>query len=57
MFIFYDFFLNRHELLQKSKLRITEDGLNSLNYQILFIKHKKLYTKVLVYYNETEIYP
>lgn len=31
------------------------DGLNSVKYKIIKIIRRKLYTKYLVYYNETEL--
>jgi hypothetical protein len=42
----------RWELLKKNRLRIDKDGLSSLKYNVIKFKKEKLYTKILVYYDE-----
>lgn len=42
-------------ILNETSDRIQYEGLNSVKYKIKKIIRKKLYTKYLVYYNETEI--
>jgi hypothetical protein len=48
-------FVLRFDLLNKGKERFDKDGITSLNYEVISIEKKKLYTRILVNYNEAEI--
>ena len=43
------------DLINKVKERFDKDGITSLNYEVISIEKKKLYTRILVNYNEAEI--
>ena len=47
--------LKRHKYLTNGTSRMDYDGLSSLKYKILNIQKTLLFTKFLVYYNQTEI--
>lgn len=45
----------RFDLLNKGKARFKKDGITSLDYELLSVEKKKLYTRVLVKYDEAKI--
>ena len=50
--IFYHF---RFNLLKTSDKRIDQDGVSSLKYEVISIIKTKLFTKIMVSYNQNEI--
>jgi beta-1,4-galactosyltransferase 1 len=47
---------NRGKLLKYASKRYKTDGLNTAQYELIDIEKHSLYTKFIVYYNETKIY-
>lgn len=45
----------RFDLLNKGKARFKKDGITSLDYELLSVEKKKLYTRILVRYDEAKI--
>ena len=56
MKLFWLFFIS-HALLKHGKSKIDTEGLNSTKYKLIDKILTPLYTKILVYYNQTEILP
>ncbi len=54
--LFWLFFIS-HALLKHGKSKIDTEGLNSTKYKLINKILTPLYTKILVYYNQTEILP
>jgi hypothetical protein len=42
----------RFELLKNNQQRIKKDGLSSLKYDVIYFKKEKLFTKIIVNYDE-----
>jgi hypothetical protein len=45
----------RFKYLDSTKKRMQTDGLNSIRYEVFNITEDKLFTKLLINYNQTEI--
>ena len=45
----------RHKLLKSGTKRMSWDGLNSLRYEVLKVIKTNLFTRIVVFFNETEI--